>query len=286
MLTSVSLRSSGSTSTSLEMFLTAPKLVNVTLVRYHFLLVLPWEQVRRLRKGRSSIAECLKALQQSPHLQKCQFEGVYSSYRHIFETIMPHDQLKDLHVALDHPLSMSLFDCITLPSLYNLNIQNNSSGSLPLFSVTSLFLRSACNLERLTIRSLFDDKDLILYLEAIPSLTYLHLQMIGDPWEVVGLTWHLVASLDPLSNPSRLLLPNLKYFRFKGQIFCEIRPIVDMLARRWHLSDDGGTSQNSSVSKLKLAEIFSTELYHLTADVQEELRNLSEEGMSIRIESC
>ena len=73
-------------------------------------------------------------------------------------------------------------------------------------------------------------------LEAIPSLTYLHLELADT-----GLTRHLVASLDPLSNSSHLLLPNLKYFEFKGQVLCDCRTIVNMLAHRWHLSNDGGT---------------------------------------------
>jgi hypothetical protein len=132
----------------------------------------------------------------------------------------------------------------------------------------------------------------------------------------MGLTKKFVASLDPLSNSSRLLLPNLKYFEYKGPVLCDCRTIVDMLARRWHLSDgktsqsifrvpklglanifstvryhvnrcarrfDGRTSQ--SIPKLRLAEVLSTVRYRVTADVQEELRNLSEEGMLVRIES-
>ena len=60
-----------------------------------------------------------------------------------------------------------------------------------------------------------------------------------------------------------------------------------MLVHRWHLSDDVETSQNIStrVSKLQQAEILSTVPYQVIADVQEELRNLSEEGMLVRIES-
>jgi hypothetical protein len=49
----------------------------------------------------------------------------------------------------------------------------------------------------------------------------------------------------------------------------------------------GGTSQSIRVSKLKLAEVLSTGTlpYHVTADVREELKNLLEEGMLVRIES-
>jgi hypothetical protein len=101
-----------------------------------------------------------------------------------------------------------------------------------------------------------------------------------------GLTSHFVASLDPLNkSSSRLLLPNLKYFEFKGRVYCDCRTIVDMLAHRWHLSDDGGSSQSGRVSKLNLAEIFSTAPYHIPSNVQEEKRKLLEEGMIVRIES-
>jgi len=298
MLTSVLLRSPSLSSTFIipEMFFNAPKLVDITIRRYNVSVVLPWEQVRHFRTGRSSVDGCLKILQQSPNLQECHFGGVYLQHGVFSETIEPHaytqvTQLKHLHVKLDNSWCMSLFDSITLPSLSNLYIQYNRTKSLPLSSVTSLFLRSDCKLERLSIRSPFDDKDLILCLEAIPSLTYLHLEIIGDPPADIGLTTDLVALLDPFSNSRRLLLPNLEYFKFKGQVLCDCRTIVDMLARRWYsslLSDDDETSQSifvTKVSKLKLAEVISNDLYHVTDDVQEELRKLSEEGMSVKIKS-
>ena len=292
MLTSVLLRSPSSTSNIPEMFLTAPKLVDISLRGYNFSVVLPWEQIRHFRTGRSSVNGCLKILQQSPNLQECHFGGVYLQHGFFSEAIEPHahtqlTQLKHLHVKLDSLWSTSLFDSITLPSLFNFHIQYSCSQSLPLSSVTSLFLRSACNLERLIIRSHFDDKDLILCLEAIPSLSYLHLDMVVDPRADIGLTRHLVASLDPLSNSSRLLLPNLEYFKYRGRVLCDCRTVLDMLARRWHLpSYDDGTSQSTfvtKVSKLKLAEVVSIDRYHVTADVHEELRKLSEEGMSVKI---
>ena len=278
MLTSVSFRNP--TFTIPEVILIAPKLIDVTLDRCDYPLVLPWGQVRLFRSGASTVDECLKVLRQSPNLHKCHFEDLYSVYDDNSGTIMPHDQLKDLHVTLFDSWSMQLFDLITLPALSNLHIQYIGREILYLSSITSLVLRSACKVERFSIGTSFNVADLMPCLEAIPSLTYLHLE-IAD----TGLTRHLVASLDPLSNSSHLLLPNLKYFEFKGHVLCDCRTIVNMLAHRWHLSNDGGTSQNCRVSKLKLAEILSTEPYHITADVQEELRNLLEEGMSVRIES-
>ena len=283
MLTSVSLRNPASTPNIPDMFLTSPKLVDITLLRYNFPVVLPWEQVRRFRTARSTVTECLKVLRQSPNLQKCRFEYVYAPDSLI--SIMPHVQLKHLHVGLkDSETSMSLLDSITLPSLSELRIQYNGSKRLLLSSITSLVLRSACNLERFTMGIRFDYADLVPCLEAIPSLTFLHLEMLIGPDR--GLT-KLVASLDPLSNSSRLLLPNLKYFKYRGPVLCDCRTIVDMLVHRWHLSDDVETSRNIStrVSKLQQAEILSTFAYHVTTDVQEELRNLSEEGMVVRIES-
>ena len=100
----------------------------------------------------------------------------------------------------------------------------------------------------------------------------------------MGLTRHFVTSLDPLSNSNAPLLPNLKYFEYKGRVLCDYRTIVDMLAHRWRLYDSG-TSQ-SRVSQLKLAEVLSTVPYHVAAVMQEELSRLSEvEGMVVRIES-
>ena len=295
MLTSVLLHCPSSYSSPIvpEMFLTAPKLFDITLRGYAFSVVLPWEQLRHLRTGRSSVDRCLKILQQSPNLQECHFGGVYLSHGVFSGAIGPLEythltQLKLLNVKFDKIGCMSLFDSMTLPSLSNLYIQNYRTISLPLSSITSLFLRSACNLERLSIRSSFDDKDLIKCLNTIPSLTYLYLEVMGDPPAGIGLTRRLVASLDPLSN-SRLLLPNLECFKFKGPVLCDCHTIVDMLAHRWHLlSDDGETSQSffvPKVSKLKLAEVISIDPYHITDDVHDELRKLSEEGMSVNIKS-
>ena len=284
MLTSVSLYSPiGTFFDPPDMFLAAPKLVNVNLLFHIFPVVLPWEQARRFRTQSLTVTECLKFLGRSLNLQECHFEHIYSQF--ISKIIMPHAQLKHFHVWLNNPETfMSLFDGITLPSLSKLCIQYNGSKRLPLSFITSLVLRSACNLERFTIGIQFNYADLIPCLEAVPSLTFLHLEMLRGP--DMGLTRHFVALLNPLSNSSQLLLPNLKYFfEFKGLVLCDCRTIVDMLAHRWHSSDDGRISQGFRVSKLQLAEVLSTVPYHVTADVQEELRNLLEEGMLVRIES-
>jgi len=58
-----------------------------------------------------------------------------------------------------------------------------------------------------------------------------------------------------------------------------------MLARRWHLSDDDGKTNTKVSNKLKLAEFTSIGLYQVFADVHEDLRKLSEEGMSVKIKS-
>ena len=291
MLTSVSVHPPKSTistfNTPPDMFLTAPKLLDVDLSGYNFaFMVLPWEQVRRFRTQLLTVTECLKVLQQSPNLQECHLEHVYSPDSFTSKTITLHTQLKHLDVMLIKATSMSLFDSITLPSLSHLRIHYSGPEKLLLSSITSLVLRSSCKLERFTVEKYqFEDADLISCLEAIPSLSHLHLEMLGFSNPDMGLTRQFVASLDPLSNSSRFLLPNLKYFEYKGRVLCDCRTMVDMLAHRWHLSGDGTCQNISGVSQLKLAEVLSTVRYHVSADVQEELRKLSEEGMLIRVES-
>ena len=285
----------------------------------------PYKQVRHFGARYLPVTECLDALRLSPNLQECRFEYVCSPNSFIVsKTTMLHAQLKHLHVMLNQAGSMSLFDSITLPSLSNLRIQHFGTEKLRLSSITSLFLRSACNLERFSIEFRFDDADLIACLKTIPSLAYLLLEISRID---MGLTRHFVESLDPLISWRRLLLPNLKHFRYKGPVLCDCRPIVDMLAHRWYLSDSpaggspppqriskvlklrvaevlssvryhitrcarrsntSGTSASRSIfrlSKLRQAEVLNTNRYHITADVQEELRSLSEEGMLVRIES-
>ena len=286
MLTSLSLHPPKSTISTFNtppiMFLTAPKLLDVDLSGYTFAaMVLPWEQVKRFKTQLLTVTECLKVLRQSPNLQECNFEYVYSPDSFISKTIMPHAQLKHLDVMLIKVASVSLFDSITLPSLSQLRIHYSGPEKFPLSAITSFILRSTCSLERLTVEIKSDDADLIPCLEAIPSLTYFRLEIIGSAHPNMGLTRQLVALLDPLSNSSRLLLPNLKHLQYKGPVLCDCRTIVNMMAHRWYLSDDG-TRQR--VSQLKLAEVLSTDRYYITADVQEELKSLSEEGMLARIE--
>ncbi|KAF8804076.1 hypothetical protein BYT27DRAFT_7243853 [Phlegmacium glaucopus] len=291
MLTSVSVHPSKSTistfNTPPDMFLTAPKLLGVDLSGYNFAaMVLPWGQLRSFRTQLLTVTECLKVLRQSPNLEECHLEHIYSPDSFASKTIMLHTRLKRLDVILIKAASMSLFDSITLPSLSHLRIHYSGPEKLLLSPITSLVLRSACNLERLTVEKYqFEDADLISCLEAIPSITYLHLEMLGFANPDMGLTRHFVTSLNAWSNSKQFLLPNLKCFKYKGRVLCDCRTIVDMLARRWH-SYDYGTSQNiSSVSQLKLAEVLSTIRYHVTADVQEELSKLSENGMLVRVES-
>ena len=131
------------------------------------------------------VTECLNVLRQSPNLQECHFGHVYCRDIFISKPIMPHARLKLLHVMLNQVASMSFFGSITLPSLSNLRIQHYGLERLSLSSITSLFLRSACNLERFSIEFPFDNADLIPCLEAIPSLSYLHLEMLGPD---MGLT--------------------------------------------------------------------------------------------------
>ena len=270
------------------MFLTAPKLVDVNFTSYSFPVVLPWKQVRSFKAERSSVTGCLEVLRQSPNLLECHLESVYTVDGLIPDTPLLHSQLKHLHVELDNSWSMSLFDGITLPSLSNLYIQYNlNRGLLSLSSVTSLVIRSACNLERLTIKFPFDIAELIPCLEATPFLTYVHLVMLSAPGlGVTGLTRNVVSFLDPLNNPSRILLPNLEHLVYGGRVLCDFRAVVDMLAHRRHLSDDDEASQSiftTKLSKLKVVELSSDlDLSRFTADVQEILRKLLEDGMTIR----
>ena len=289
MLTSVSVHPPKSTlsafNTPPDAFLTAPKLLDVDLSGYNFAaMVLPWEQIRRFKTQLLTVAECLKILRQSPNLQECHLKQVYSQDNFTCSTITSHTELQHLDVILIKACSTLLFDSITLPSLSHLSIHYNGPENLTLSSISSLILRSSCKLERLTIEKYhFEDADLIPCLETMPSLTHLHLEMVGITNPMMGLTRLFVTSLDPLSNSKTPLLPNLKYFEYKGRVLCDYRTIVDMLAHRWRLYDSG-TSQ-SRVSQLKLAEVLSTVPYHVAAGMQEELSRLSEEGMVVRIES-
>jgi len=291
LLTSISLHPPKSTistfNTPPDIFLTAPRLLDVDLSGYNFAaVVLPWEQVRCFRTQLLTVSECLKVLRQSPNLQECHFEHVYSPDNFTPKSIMSHAQLKHLDLMLIKAASMSLFDSITLPSLSHLRIHYSGPEKLPLSCITSLVLRSACNLERFTVEKYqFEDTDLISCLEAIPSLTYLRLEMLGFANLHMGLTKHFVTSLDPLSNANRLLLPNLKYLEYKGRILCGCRTIVNMLAHRWRLYNGGTLQSIPRFSQLRLAEVLSTVRYQVPADVQEELSSLSEEGMLVRVDS-
>lgn len=276
------------------MCLTAPKLVDVDSFPYNSPVVLPWpgEHIRCFTTG-GTVTECLRVqvLRQSPNLQ--QFVSLYvcSLVTSISETIIPHAwpraQLKHLCITLDNAESMSLFDNITLPSLTHLHIRNDGDQRVLFSSIKSLVLRSACMLERFLIECLFDFADLLPCLEAIPSLITLVMMMSDGP-DTMGLTSHFVDSIGPINESSRLPLPNLEKFVYRGPVLCNCRTILGMMARRWYSPsyyDDADDENSQSISQLKVAKVSSTTRYHVTADVQYEIRFLlREEGFLVCIE--
>ncbi|KAF8966047.1 hypothetical protein BDZ97DRAFT_1917754 [Flammula alnicola] len=242
MLTSVSVRPpKGTISTFSEppnMFLSAPKLLDVDLSGYNFpAMVLPWEQLRRFKTQFLTVAECLKVLRRSPNLKECHLESVYSP--EILPSPMAdtlYSELESLDVMLIKGAAISLLDSVTLPSLRELRIHYSGPGGFLLSAISSLVLRSACNLHRLCIeKQNFNDDDLIPCLETVPSLSHLRLTVLGDGLHPsTALTNKLVSMMNLAHNSGQPLLPNLESFEYRGRIMCDSTSLVDMLSKRWH----------------------------------------------------
>ncbi|PPQ76845.1 hypothetical protein CVT26_002300 [Gymnopilus dilepis] len=293
MLTSVSIRPpKGTISTFSEppnIFLAAPKLLDVDLSGYNFAaMVLPWEQLRKFKTQFLTVGECLKVFRRSPDLKECHLESVYSPDLLSSPTLNPlHCELEYLDVTLIKGAAISLLDNITLPSLRDLRICYSGPNGFLLSSISSLVLRSACDLQRLHIRKqYFRDEDLLPCLEAIPSLSYLHLTAIADYQS--GLTQGMVEGLNPSVQRGRPLLPNLKYFEFCGPMSAQVGSVIAMLSARWNGSRGvlGGNSDMNGfpLMPLKTLKIIWPGRIPISDDGESEISRLSGEGISFLIE--
>ncbi|KDR73016.1 hypothetical protein GALMADRAFT_281210 [Galerina marginata CBS 339.88] len=294
MLTSVSIRPpKGTISTFSEppnMFLSAPKLLNVDLSGYNFpAMVLPWEQLQRFKTQFLTVGECLKVLRRSPNLKECHLESVYSPDLLSSPTMNPlHSELEYLEVTLIKGAAISLLDSITLPSLCDLHIVYSGPGGFLLSAISSLVLRSSCNLQRLHIeKQNFHDDDLIPCLDAMSSLSHLHLTVLADGIHPsMGLTTKLVTMLQPSHQSGPPLLPNLHTFEYRGRILCDGHSLVSMLSERFHAKQaDASKLECPPVVRLTAARIISPAAFDLSDELQSELLKLSEAGMEVNIRS-
>jgi hypothetical protein len=289
MLTSVSVRPpKGTISTFSEppnMFLSAPKLLDVDLSGYNFsAMVLPWEQLRRFKTQFLTVAECLKVLKRSPSLKECHLESVYSP--EIFPSPTPLDtfysELEHLDITLIKGAAVSLLDGLTLPSLSQLRVHYSGAAGFTLSAIHSLVLRSSCNLQRLCIeKQHLHDEDLIPCLESVTSLSHLRLVVVG---ESAGLSKNFVSMMHPSRDSGPPLLPKLTWFHYEGPVACDSHSLVDMLSERW--SPPPATNGNAiSIATLNTAEIVSHGRYELTDDVECRMRWLTKAGMDLSIRS-
>ena len=289
MLTSVSVRPpKGTISTFSEppnMFLSAPKLLDVDLSGYNFsAMMLPWEQLRRFKTQFLTVAECWKVLKRSPNLKECHLESVYSP--EIFPSPTPLDtfysELEHLDITLIKGTAISLLDSITLPSLIHFRIHYSGAAGFTVSAIHSLILRSSCNLQRLYIeRQQLHDEDLIPCLESVPSLSHLSLVVAG---ESAGLSKNLVSRMHPSRDPGPPLLPKLTWFRYEGPVDCDSHSLVDMLSERW-CSQPARNGNAIPVATLNTAEIVSRAQYELADDVECKMKWLTKAGMALSIRS-
>ena len=289
MLTSVSVRPpKGTISTFSEppnMFLSAPKLLDVDLSGYNFsAIVLPWEQLRRFKTQFLTVAECLKVLERSPSLKECHLESVY--FPEIFPSPMPLDtfysELEHLDITLIRGAAISLLDSIMLPSLSQLRVHYSGAARFTLSAIHSLVLRSSCSLQRLCIEKRhLHDKDLIPCLESVPSLSHLHLVVVGESG---GLSKNFVSMMHPSRISGPPLLPKLTWFHYEGPVECDSHSLVDMLSERW-CPQPVKNGNAIPIATLDTAEIVSHMRYELADDVECKMRWLTKAGMDLSIRS-
>ncbi|KAF9483633.1 hypothetical protein BDN70DRAFT_891538 [Pholiota conissans] len=292
MLASVSIRPPKGTistfSESPNMFLSAPKLLDVDLSGYNFpSMVLPWEQLRRFKTHFLTVAECLKVIRRSSNLKECHLESVYSPEiipSPISDTLQ--SELETLDVMLIKGGAISLLDGITLPCLRELRVHYSGVGGFLLSAISSLVMRSGCNVQKLCIeKHNFRDDDLISCLETMPSVTHLSLNLLGhDGPSFTGLTSKFIATLDPTSHPGRIILPNLTSFEFRGQVLCDVRILLYMVGHRWRsTATDGYDYDTASLASVK---IFHSNELEVSPEREVELDRLRAEGMLVTIHAA
>ncbi|KAJ7909492.1 hypothetical protein B0H13DRAFT_2014137, partial [Mycena leptocephala] len=268
--------------TPITAFSDAPNLreVKLIIVSTHplsMLISLPWRQLTHLHCRGQFIAQCMALLALTPHLETFSV-GMLS----IKEEPLPASiQLDHLHtLKLLDPASWHLLDCLTLPSLKRLELEDLNlhqlSKLLPFLSQSGSSLRSIVS-RRTAVWSIVEATLRTALKVSEPNMTD-----FARAWDI----FFSHVRTDPN------FLPNLQILSveapkpdFLSQALCN--EIVEMLVSRWHGRSPGSTRLESFQFVYDSPYDSSAHLFN-TPDAErcaQTVRTLTAEGCKIHIQS-
>lgn len=210
---------------------------------------LPMHQLTQIRMKSCMWQDCLSLLANAPNVVHCALLGLYSRSNDNPHAVIVLPYLSSLTVGSlsGVPLITTLLDCIMTPSLSQMHvIWGESRGSEPFASMGTFLSRSSCSLRELSFHVAYHretcEQGLITMLADMESLEKLELSCKwGGKFEPVF--YHLNPARPQHTpqylHPSRVVLPNLRCFRYKGPMTFEIHHLTQMIDMRYRMSNDG-----------------------------------------------
>jgi hypothetical protein len=280
----------------LEAFQFAPRLRYLT-VGYRLTadaIKLPWHSLTKLVIHNTSGHRAMQFLRNCPNIVECDLHVVSDDLPTGTPLSLAHLRTLDLATCSNW---VNIFNFLTLPALRDFElvfVNDDASQSWkgrPQF--ITLLHRSACSLEKLTIdldtKSL-SEKDLILCLEATPTLTHLHIRDCATT-AITRKVLNQMTYRDSNKKQSICLAPKLVDFRIDSyRKPYKDRSLSDMIQSRWEenwSSDSEGNSDATiHIARLRKVAIVidhdaEVEPMPLTLDL---LRNLKKRNMNASVE--
>ncbi|EDR10619.1 uncharacterized protein LACBIDRAFT_325400 [Laccaria bicolor S238N-H82] len=228
----------------------APCLRNAYLVVFDKVAMdIPMHQLTQITMKSCMRQDCLSLLASTPNVVHCALLSIYSRFIYnLHPAVIALPYLSSLTMASLGDISMitRLLDCITTPALSRMRvICGESRGAEPFASIGTFLSRSSCSLRELSFKVTnyreTTEQALIAMLTNMETLEKLELHCKwGGKFEPVF--YHLNPARPQHTPqylpPSRVVLPNLRCFRYKGPMSFEIHHLIKMIDMRYRMSID------------------------------------------------
>lgn len=265
---------------------------------------LPWSQITHLERTDCHVYDFVRLLSRCPSVMIAEMRRARSSWdmpdgEAMHPPCSATSNLHTLRVGSGRQKwdSVSLlFDCLTLPCLKSLSLENRHDyggpSIWPQTELSALITRSSCSITSLSLANMYLSEDQFLgLLRSLPSITHLKFRehdyyariKDGDPSITADTFLHLLTvsseSLQEDAHPP--LLPKLEHidFELRAHSFTD-RCFVNMVESRWSpAGSHGGEGQVASLRSVGLCvagRLFNPKQH-------ERLRSFVKEGMKVEV---
>ncbi|KAF8195087.1 hypothetical protein BJ912DRAFT_1040622 [Pholiota molesta] len=212
--------------------LNAPKLHTMMLVGHVFSRIqLDWHTVRKVEMELATLTECIKLLNQAPHLAHCVLGPLRREAD--FDAFPPHP-IRIVLPAMDHlvmcaPLHEGILSRVMMPSLKTL-VLDYTGGHFDLPLLLDFLRESNCSLDTLSLSYVnLSESDIVAVCEKVPTLKslYLKLEDASSPKGILACLAEL-STVDGKSEPR--YLPHLTWLNLAYDAFDDWNMLPDIFA--------------------------------------------------------